>query len=297
MTTISIAIPCFNEAPTIGKVISDFRRAIPEASIIVYDNCSTDDTASIANNAGARVRHVSTKGKGRVIRQALRECDSDILVLVDGDDTYPASEVHKLIAAIKNGDADMAVGDRLSSTYFMENKRPFHNSGNTLICRMVNWIFSSNLHDVLSGYRAFNRRFIQNVVLISNGFEIETEITATALNMEFTIAEIPISYRNRPAGSVSKLSTFSDGWRIIRSLATLFRDYRPMAFFSLVAALLAIVAIIFLTPVFIDYFRTGLVARFPTLIFGCFIMLSGLLSLSVGIILQVIANQNRRMSR
>lgn len=295
MQKIVVAIPCYNEAPTIGKVVSDFRNNLPQGKIVVFDNSSTDGSGEIARNAGADVVRVDARGKGRVIQRMFQEVDADIMVMVDGDDTYPADEIKKLIEPITAGDADMVVGDRLSSTYFSENKRPFHNNGNSLICRMVNSIFGSNLRDVLSGYRAFGKRFIRNAAFLSNGFEIETEITAYALNNGYDIVEVPVTYRDRPAGSVSKLNTFSDGWRIVKTLTALFRDYRPMAFFSLIAIVLGITAVAFLIPVFAEYFRTGLVARFPTLIFGCFLLTASLLSFSVGTILQVISNQNRRL--
>lgn len=297
MQRIIVAIPCYNEEQTIGKVVADFRNSLSQGEIIVYDNCSTDNTAEIARAAGAKVRSVPMRGKGRTIRQIFSDFDSDILIIADGDDTYPSAEVATLLAPIINGEFDMMVGDRISSTYFSENKRPFHNWGNTLITKMTNWIFGTHLNDVLSGYRVFNRKFVDNATLLSDGFEIETEITAFALSNGYRIGEVPVTYRDRTAGSVSKLHTFSDGWRIIKALVTLFRDYRPLAFFSCTSLFLAVVSLIFLVPVFVDYFNTGLVERFPTLIFGCFIMSASILSLGVGLILQVIVNQNRRISQ
>ena len=291
----AVIIPCYNEASTIGKVVGDFRRELPEAAIYVFDNNSTDGTALEAARAGAFVIGEPRQGKGNVVRSMLRKIDADVYVMVDGDDTYDAGSVHELIAPVMNGVADMTVGDRLSSTYFSENKRPLHNSGNRLVRWAINSLFASNLCDILSGYRCFNREFAKSIPVMSGGFEIETELTIFALKNKWTIEEVTVLYRDRPEESVSKLRTIPDGFRIIRKIITLYRDYRPLAFFSLIAAVMLLLAIGFFIPVYIEYLETGLVARFPTLICCGIVAVMSLMLFCSGLILQVITNQNLKL--
>lgn len=294
---IAVMIPCYNEELTIQKVITDFRKAIPQAEIYVGDNASDDHTADIAAEAGAIVITELRRGKGNMMRTMMRNIDADIYLMVDADDTYDAADAPRLVEIVAEGKADVVIGDRLSSTYFTENTRPFHNFGNQAFCRLLNFMFKASIHDVMSGYRAMNRQFIEGLHLESNNFEIETEMTAYALENNFIIKEIPSHYKERIDGSTSKLKTFSDGWLILKTMIRLFRDYRPAQFFSAIALIVAILAIVFLVPPFAEYFETGKVARFPSLIFGCFLLTSSLLSLFSGIILQVITNQNRRLSK
>lgn len=293
--SVAVLLPCYNEALTIAKVVSDFRKALPGATIYVYDNNSTDGTAEVARQAGAVVKTEFRQGKGNVVRSMFSDIDADVYVMADGDDTYPADEAAALIEPVVSRRADMAVGDRLSSTYFSENKRRFHGGGNLLVRWLINKLYGAEIHDVLSGYRAFSRDFVKNMPVMSKGFEIETELTMFALDGNYLIKEVPVTYRDRPENSESKLNTVKDGIRILRTIFTLFRDYRPLLFFSVVAAILAVIGIVMLIPVFIDYFRTGLVERFPTLIFGCFVLLASIMFFSVGLVLEVITNQNRKL--
>lgn len=295
-SNIAILVPCYNEERTVGKVVDDFRAALPDATVYVFDNNSTDNTAAIATEHGAVVKRVQQKGKGNVVRAMFSSVETDVYVMVDGDDTYPADQVKELIAPIVEGQADMVVGDRLSSTYAQENKRLFHNSGNQLIRGLINRLFGVNLTDILSGYRAFSREFVSNMPVMSSGFEIETELTVFAIDNNYLVKEVPIIYRDRPDGSESKLNTFSDGLRVIKTLLMLFRDCRPVSFFSSISVLLTLASVTLLTPVFIDYFHTGLVLRFPTLIFGCFLLLGALMLFCVGVVIRVVNNQNRRMT-
>lgn len=293
MNKIVVMIPCLNEEKTIGDVINDFRKELPGAEIYVFDNASTDSSAEIARKAGANVVSVSRRGKGNVIRTMFKTLDADIYVMADGDGTYSASSVHSLITPIADHGADMVIGDRLSSTYFDENKRPFHNTGNRLVRRLINWIFNSDTHDLLSGYRAFSRRFVKSVALQSKGFEIETELTVAAIVNDFNIEEVAVGYKDRASGSKSKLNTYSDGILILSTILKLFRDYKPMLFFSIIAMGLACVAIGMNIPVFNDYLATGKVDRFPTLFCGGFLMTGALMLFCVGLILQVISNRNK----
>lgn len=290
MKSIAVIIPCFNEERSIPDVIEGFRHALPEARIYVFDNNSTDKTAEIAARCGAETVLVKEKGKGNVVRRMFQLVDADVYVMVDGDDTYPPSNVREIIEPIFSGEADMVLGDRLSSNYFKENKRLFHNFGNRLITILVNRIFKTRLHDILTGYRAFSRRFVKSVFIRSNGFEVETELTAFALQYKFPVAEVIVPYKNRATGNPSKLNTFSDGFYILRTLLIFFRDFKPFAFFSCLAIIIALVGVAFLVPVFVAYFETGLVERFPTLIFGCFLLIASLLLFCSGLILQVITN-------
>lgn len=292
--SITVLIPCLNEEVAIGKVVRDFRKYLPEARVVVYDNDSTDKTAQVARDAGAEVVCETQRGKGNVVRSMFEQTDADIYVLVDGDDTYPAEEVRTLIAPVAEGKADMVVGDRLSSSYFSENKRPFHNMGNRLVRSLVNRLFKRRLADIMSGYRVISRRFVKNFPVISSGFEIETEMTVFALERHFKVKEIPVAYKNRPEGSVSKLNTVFDGVRVLKTVMMLFRDYRPFAFFSTLAFVAACVGLGLFVPVLVEYWKTGLVPRFPTLIVACFIILVSILLFFVGLLLDVIKRNNDR---
>lgn len=293
MKKIAVLIPCYNEENTIAQVILDFNKELPEAEIYVFDNNSTDNSALIAEYNGAFVIKEPRQGKGNVVRSMFSKIDADIYVMVDADGTYPPSNVRELIAPVISGEADMVIGDRLSSTYFTENKRPFHNLGNRLVRQLINRLFKSDIHDVLTGYRAFNRNFVKSIAIQSTGFEIETELTVNALYYNFKVKEVVIPYVDRKTGSESKLNTFNDGLRIISTIFKLFRDYNPFLFFSSIAIVLAVIAIGFNIPVLIDYFHTGLVERFPTLFCGGFMMIAALLFFCAGMILQVISNQNK----
>ena len=294
MDNIAVLIPCFNEEPTIAKVVADFRKALPEAVIYVYDNNSTDNTGTVARQAGAVVRKVPKRGKGNVIRQMFREIDAECYILVDGDDTYPAAQAPQLAEAVLQRQIDMAIGDRLSSTYFTENKRPFHNSGNRIVRALIRHLWHTDLHDIMTGYRAFSYRFVKLFPVMAENFEIETEMTIHALDNRFAIEEIPIHYQDRPSGSTSKLNTFSDGYKVLRTIFTLFKEYKPLRFFSWLALFLLLVALILLIPVFNDYFKTGLVPRFPTLIVGMVVALASLQSFFTGLCLDVIAAKSHK---
>lgn len=263
---IAVLLPCYNEAQTIGTVIADFRAALPEADVFVYDNNSTDSSAELAERAGARVRRVRQQGKGFVVRRMFQDVDADCYVLADSDDTYPADEVMKLVAPILSGEADMVVGDRLSSTYLSENKRQFHGFGNKLVRFLIGRIFKQEIHDVMTGYRSFSRRFVKNCPVLSGGFEIETEMTLFAFDKRMAVVEAPVTYRDRPAGSVSKLNTVSDGVKVLLMIFNMFRNYRPLQFFGWTGFALVLLAALAMVPVLVDYARTGLVPKFPTLI-------------------------------
>ena len=292
--TIAVLIPCYNEAPTIGKVVRDFREALPEAEVYVYDNNSSDATAAEAAAAGAIVRREPVQGKGNVIRRMFREVEADAYLLVDGDDTYPARQARELLAPVLEEEADMVVGDRLSSTYFQENKRPLHNSGNRVVRALIRHLWHTDIHDIMTGYRAFSRRFVKNFPVMSGNFEIETEMTVHALDRRFLLREVAVDYRDRPEGSVSKLNTVSDGLSVLRTVATLYKEYRPMRFFGWLSVLLALVGVAMLVPVLVEYFQTGLVPRFPTLIVSMFLLLAALLSLFTGLCLDVIVEKDRK---
>ena len=287
-------IPCYNEAMTIEKVVADFRRELPDATIYVYDNNSTDSTAEIARRAGAIVKREYRQGKGNVVRSMLRDIDADCYLMVDGDDTYPAESAREMCRLVEDG-ADMVIGDRLSSTYFTENKRPFHNEGNRLVRFLINRIFHSDIHDIMTGYRALSRTFAKNFPIISRNFEIETEMTIHALDKNFLIRELKIDYRDRQEGSHSKLNTYLDGMKVVATVFMMFRDYRPLKFFSLVSALLLLLAILMFIPVFIEYMQTGLVPRFPTLIVSGFIGIASLLTFFCGVVLEVMTKKHRQL--
>jgi len=295
MDTIAVLIPCYNESQTIAKVVKDYREALPEAVIYVYDNNSTDHTDEAAREAGAIVRYEYRQGKGNVIRSMFRDIDAECYLMIDGDDTYPAENARSMVDHILSGRADMVIGDRLSSTYFTENKRPFHNTGNRLVRGLINTIFTSDIKDIMTGYRAFNYEFVKSFPILSKGFEIETEMSIHALDKNFKLLEVPVTYRDRPAGSVSKLNTYKDGFRVLKTIARLFRDYKPFAFFGWLGLLCFIIATIFFVPVLQAYFSTGLVAKFPTLIVCSGIYVVSFLLWMSGLILDVIAKKHRQL--
>lgn len=294
MDKIAVLIPCFNESNTIGQVVHDFKQALPEATIYVYDNNSTDKTAEIAEKAGAIVRYETRQGKGNVIRSMFREIDAECYVMVDGDDTYPANHARSMVNKVLIDKADMVIGDRLSSTYFSENKRPFHNIGNILVRKMINHLFHGSITDIMTGYRAFSWFFVKTFPVLSHGFEIETEMTIHAMDNNMRIASIPVNYRDRPEGSKSKLNTFSDGARVLKTIGTLVKDCKPLPFFSVIAILLMLTAIIMFIPVFNDYMITGYVERFPTLIVSGIIGSAALLVFSCGLILDTQGKKSRQ---
>lgn len=294
MKTTAVLIPCYNEEKTIGEVVSSFRNVLPDAKIYVYDNNSTDLTAQVAADAGAIVCKEPRQGKGNVMRRMFREVEADCYLLVDGDSTYPAESAPEMVSYILSGEADMVVGDRLSSTYFDENKRPFHNMGNRLVRWLICKFWHTKIHDVMSGYRTFSRRFVKMFPIMSEGFEIETEMTIHALDRRFDIVEIPIPYKDRPTGSTSKLNTYRDGIKVLKTIFTLFEEYRPLLFFTILALVLALLAIILFIPVFVEYCRTGLVQRFPTLFVSLFLGLASLISFFTGVCLNVIVNKGRK---
>ena len=292
---IAVLIPCYNESKTIEKVVKDYKKALPEADIYVYDNNSKDHTDEIARKAGAIVRYEYKQGKGNVIRSMFRDIDADCYLMIDGDDTYPAEHAREMCDYVLNGQADMVIGDRLSSTYFEENKRPFHNFGNVLVRGLINKLFKSNVRDIMTGYRAFSYSFVKTFPILSKGFEIETEMTIHSLDKNLLLKEIPVQYRDRPEGSVSKLNTVSDGIKVIKTIGRLFKEYKPQVFFSLFGLLFLIISICFGAPVFVDYFKTGLVERFPTLIFSGFMLMISVLSFVCGIILEVVVKKHRQL--
>ena len=294
MDKIAVLIPCYNEAATIEKVVRDFRAALPEAVIYVYDNNSTDHTDEIARAAGAVVRYERRQGKGNVMRTMFRDIEAQCYLMADGDDTYPAQYAPQMVRAVLEEGADMVIGDRLSSTYFTENKRPFHNVGNVLVRKLVNYFFKGAIRDIMTGYRAFSRLFVKTYPVLSKGFEIETEMSIHALDKNFRLVNIPVDYRDRPAGSQSKLNTYSDGAKVLATIFRLVKDYKPLAFFSTVALLLAALALVLFVPVFLDYLNTGLVPRFPTLIVAGFLFLGGLLTFCCGLILDTVIKKDRQ---
>ena len=292
---IAVLIPCYNESKTIAKVVDDFKKQLPEANIYVYDNNSTDNTADIARQAGAIVRYEQRQGKGNVVRRMLADIEADCYLLVDGDDTYPSDNAKEMCDIVLNEHYDMVIGDRLSSTYFQENKRPFHDYGNRFVRYAINQIFHSDIKDIMTGYRALSRHLVMSVPLLSEGFEIETELTINVLDNQLRIKQIPIEYRDRPIGSTSKLSTFKDGIKIIGTIFRLFRDYKPLVFFSWISSFLILASLLILLPVFIEYLQTGLVPRFPTLIVCGFIILFAMLLWMCGLILQVLLIRHRQL--
>ena len=294
MDSIAVLIPCYNEARTVAKVVADYRAALPQATVYVYDNNSTDGTADLAAAAGAVVRKERQQGKGNVLRRMFREIDAECYLLVDGDDTYPAEAAPEMVRAVRERGADMVVGDRLSSTYFTENKRPFHNFGNSLVRFCINRLFGSQIKDIMTGYRAFSFQFVKTYPVLARGFEIETEMSIHAVERNMRIENIVIEYRDRPAGSESKLNTYSDGLKVLRTIVRLYKNYRPFGFFSMLAALLALCSAGFMLPVVAEYFRTGLVPRFPTLIVCACGMVAALLLFISGVILSSLLTQDAR---
>lgn len=294
MSKIAVLVPCYNESKTIEKVVKDFKKELPNADIYVYDNNSKDNTAEIAKKAGAIVKHEYMQGKGNVIRRMFREIDADCYLMVDGDDTYPAKHAKEMCDLILEGKAEMVVGDRLSSTYFTENKRMFHNFGNVLVRFLVNHTFKSNVRDIMTGYRAFSRTFVKSFPVISGGFEIETEMTIHALDKRMKLENVLIDYRDRPEGSESKLNTVSDGVKVLKTIATLFKQYRPFTFFTILSVICLLIGICFFIPPLLGYLDTGLVEKFPSLIAASFF---GIISIQLfvgGLVLESIARKDRQ---
>lgn len=294
MDKIAVLIPCYNESKTVKKVINDYQAVLPEATIYVYDNNSSDDTAAIAEAEGAIVRHEYHQGKGNVIRRMFREIDAEAYIMVDGDDTYPAEFAREMVDKVLNRHVDMVVGDRLSSTYFSENKRPFHNFGNSLVRNSINTLFKSDIKDIMTGYRAFSYQFVKSFPVLSKGFEIETEMSIHAVHKNLLVENVIVTYRDRPEGSESKLNTYSDGFKVIKTIIKLYKNYKPFGFFSILAAILMLLSAGFFIPVLLEYFATGLVFKFPTLIVCGFVALAALISFFSGVILSTINEKNRQ---
>ncbi|MBP3686540.1 MAG: glycosyltransferase [Clostridia bacterium] len=286
MDRIAVIIPCYNEGKTIAKVVRDFRTHLPEATVYVYDNNSSDDTVEQARAAGAVVRHEYRQGKGNVVRRMFREINAHCYIMADGDDTYPAEYSREMCDLVLEKKVDMVVGDRLSSTYFTENKRPFHNFGNSLVRSTINFLFKSDIRDIMTGYRAFSYQFVKTFPVISKGFEIETEMSIYSIDRNMYVENVVIQYRDRIEGSESKLNTYSDGFKVLKTIFRLFRDYKPLAFFGILSAVLFALSLGFFIPVLIEFFQTGLVEHFPTLIVCGFVAVSALLSLFAGMILE-----------
>ena len=294
MDQIAVLIPCYNEEKTVQKVVRDFKKVLPEAVIYVYDNNSSDQTVRLAEEAGAVVRHEYQQGKGNVIRRMFREIDAQVYVITDGDDTYPAEFAREMVDRVRLHQADMVVGDRLSSTYFTENKRPFHNFGNSLVRGTINRLFHTDIKDIMTGYRAFSYQFVKTFPVLSRGFEIETEMTIHAADKNMQVDNVIIEYRDRPEGSESKLNTYSDGAKVLMSISKMYRNYKPMNFFGMLALVLTIVSAGFFSPVFLEYIETGLVPKFPTLIVCGFALMAAIQSVFVGLVLAAFAQRNRQ---
>ena len=294
MDKIAVLIPCFNEEKTIEKVVADAKAALPEAVIYVYDNNSSDKTVELAQKAGATVRHEYMQGKGNVIRRMFREIDAECYIMVDGDDTYPMEYAPGMVEKVLSHNADMVVGDRLSTTYFTENKRPFHNFGNSIVRKSINALFDCDIKDIMTGYRAFSYSFVKTFPVMSKGFEIETEMTIHAVNNNMQVENVEVDYRDRPEGSVSKLNTYSDGMKVLFTIMRLFREYKPMRFFALLAFVLIAVAVGFFIPVLLEWFATGLVGKFPTLIVCGFVALAAVQAFFAGLILNNISQRDRK---
>lgn len=294
MDKIAVLIPCYNEAMTIEKVVTDWKAALPEATVYVYNNNSKDDTAEIARRAGAIVRDEFKQGKGNVIRRMFREIDAECYVMVDGDDTYPADCAREMVDKVLNRKVDMVIGDRLSSTYFSENKRPFHNFGNSIVRGSINLLFHSDIKDIMTGCRAFSYQFVKSFPVLSRGFEIETEMTIYAIDRNMFLENVVIPYRDRPEGSESKLNTYSDGIKVLLTIAKLFRVYKPLAFFGSIALVLMLLAVGFFIPVLVEFIQTGLVPKFPTLIACGFVGVAAIQSLFTGLLLESIRHKNKQ---
>lgn len=294
MDQVAVLIPCYNEEKTIGKVVRDAKAALPEATIYVYDNNSKDRTVELAKEAGAVIRYEHMQGKGNVIRRMFREIDAKCYIMVDGDDTYPMEYAREMVDKVLTHNADMVVGDRLSSTYFTENKRPFHNMGNTVVRGSINRLFHCDIKDIMTGYRAFSYTFVKTFPVMSKGFEIETEMTIHAVNNNMQVENVIVEYRDRPEGSESKLSTYSDGIKVLFTIMRLFREYKPYSFFGLLSFVLGILSVAFFIPVLVEYFETGLVLRFPTLIVCGFVAVAAIQSFFAGLILNNVAQRDRK---
>ncbi|HIT67940.1 MAG TPA: glycosyltransferase [Candidatus Merdisoma merdipullorum] len=294
MDKVAVLVPCYNESMTVKKVVEDFRRVMPEAVVYVYDNNSTDGTGELAAEAGAVVRREYQQGKGNVIRRMFREIEAEVYLMVDGDDTYPAEAAPEMVRKVVEEQADMVVGDRLSSTYYTENKRPFHNFGNSFVKNCINRFFDTNIQDIMTGYRAFSYQFVKTFPVLSRGFEIETEMSIHAADKHMQVDYVVIDYRDRVEGSVSKLNTFSDGLKVLSRILSLYKNYKPLAFFSLLSGILAVLAVIFLIPILVEYWETGLVPRFPTLIVCGFVLIAALQALFAGLVLQSMEQKNKQ---
>lgn len=292
---IAVLIPCYNEEATIGKVVSDFKQILPEAKIYVYDNNSTDKTVEKAKKAGAIIKCERKQGKGNVVRSMFRDIWADVYIMADGDDTYPANQALKLVKAVIENGADMVIGDRLSSTYFTENKRFGHNFGNVLVRKLINRAFKSNVKDIMTGYRAFSYRFVKTFPVLSDGFQIETEMTIHALDKKMSLMNIPVEYKDRPEGSSSKLNTYSDGVKVLMTIFNMIREYRPLQFFSVIAGVLLLTGGTLMTPILIEFSRTNLVPRFPTLFVAIMCLILAFSSFSTGLILDLIAKKHRQL--
>ena len=290
---IAVLIPCYNEELTVEKTVSDFKRVLPNADIYVYNNNSKDRTKELALKAGAIVRDEYRQGKGAVVRSMFRDIDADVYIMVDGDDTYPAEEVEGLITPVLEGKADMVIGDRLSSTYYTENKRPFHNFGNSLVKGLINFLFKSDLNDIMTGYRSFSKKFVKCMPVMSDGFQIETEMTIFALTNNMQVVNVPITYRDRPEGSESKLNTFSDGFKVLLTLFNLFKDNRPFLFFGSISIVIFIIGLLIGIPVINEFIKTAYITKVPSAILAAALMLNAFLMFSVGIILDAIKNEKR----
>lgn len=292
---IAVLVPCYNEEKTIGKVIEDFKKVLPNAVIYVYDNNSTDKTSQIAGSYdNVIVKKEYRQGKGNVVRSMFRQIEADCYIMIDGDDTYPAEYAEEMVRLVLEEDVDMVIGDRLSSTYFTENKRPFHNFGNVLVRGLINKLFKSDVKDIMTGYRAFSYEFVKMTPIVSSGFEIETEMTINALDKRFNLREISVQYRDRPEGSVSKLNTFSDGFKVIKTIFRMLRDYKPFFFFGIIGLVFLIVSGGFFVPILFDFFKTGEVAKFPTLIVSVGCASIGMICWAIGVILEVIVKKNKQ---
>lgn len=290
---IAVLIPCYNEELTVEKTVSDFKRVLPNADIYVYNNNSKDRTKELALKVGAIVKDEYRQGKGAVVRSMFRDIDADVYIMVDGDDTYPAEEVEGLIAPVLDGKADMVIGDRLSSTYYTENKRPFHNFGNSLVKGLINFLFKSDLNDIMTGYRSFSKKFVKCMPVMSDGFQIETEMTIFALTNNMQVVNVPITYRDRPEGSESKLNTFSDGFKVLLTLFNLFKDNRPFLFFGCLSLIIFILGLIVGVPVIDEFIKTSYITKVPSAVLAAALMINSFLMLSVGIVLDAIKNEKR----
>lgn len=294
MDKIAVLIPCYNEEKTIEKVVTDTKNALPEAVVYVYDNNSCDKTVELARKAGAIIRYERKQGKGNVIRRMFREIEAQCYIMIDGDDTYPLEYAKQMADKVLCEEADMVVGDRLSSTYYQENKRPFHNMGNSLVKGSINALFHSEIQDIMTGYRAFSYQFVKSFPVLSKGFEIETEMTIHAVYNNMQVDNVIVNYRDRPEGSVSKLNTYSDGLRVLNTILKMFRQYKPLIFFTVLAVFMTLISMGFFIPVLIDFLETGMVDKFPTLIVCGFVELAAIQSVFAGLILHNLGVKERR---